>query len=370
MSDLSAEADIYLVPTGLISGATAKIALQLGQARPLAGGPLAFTACEVMIRQDETLASSVLPVNDVWGWAARRNAVVARRIDSLLAYLAAPRPPFAGLLLDRPRLMGVVNVTPDSFSDGGAFTNPYLAIFHALRLWEAGADIIDVGGESTRPGARPVALAEEIRRVVPVVRALAERGVRVSIDTRHAAVMTAALDAGAALVNDISALTGDPESLKVVVRRKAPVILMHMQGEPRTMQDNPCYQFAPLDICDALAERLSTCVQAGIDRANICVDPGIGFGKTVAHNIDIMGRLSVLHMLGCGVALGVSRKSFIATVSSVEPPQARLPGSLAATLVSLDQGVTLVRTHDVAETLQAIKVWQALHTKTFSPSPS
>ncbi|KAF0138533.1 MAG: dihydropteroate synthase [Rhodospirillaceae bacterium] len=360
---------LHLVPAGLVSGMAAAAALEQGQARLLAGGPLAFTACEVMICQGERVTATMLPLNRLRTWAARRGKNMIRGIDSRLDRLSAPRLPFAGLSLDRPRLMGVINVTPDSFSDGGAFANPYLAIFHALRLKEAGADIIDVGGESTRPNACPVAPAEEIDRVVPVVRSLAERGVLVSIDTRHAAVMDAAIKAGAAIVNDVSALTGDPESLPLVATRKVPVILMHMQGEPHTMQENPQYRLAPLDICDALAERVAACERAGITRADICVDPGIGFGKTVAHTLDIMGRLSVLHVLGCGLLLGVSRKSFIARISAAEPPQARLPGSLAATLAGLDQGVGIVRAHDVAETRQAANVWQALRTGTFPPCP-
>ncbi|VBB68990.1 Dihydropteroate synthase [invertebrate metagenome] len=352
----------YLVPIGLLSGDIAEIAVKLGRARLLVGGPLAFTACEVVARQGETIRSAVLPLDEVQAWAARENAT--QWIHTLLDRLSSRRPPFSGFSFERPRLMGVVNVTPDSFSDGGTLVNPRLALAHALRLKAAGADIIDVGGESTRPGACSVAPAEEIERVVPVIQALAERGVVTSIDTRHAAVMAAALEAGAAIVNDVTALTGDPLSLPLVASRKIPVILTHMQGEPHTMQRNPQYSLAPLDIYDMLAERLTVCLRAGLTRAGICLDPGIGFGKTVRHNLEILGRLAVLHTLGCCLMLGVSRKSFIAGVSAAEPPGARLPGSLMAALAGLDQGIGLIRVHDVAETFQAVNVWQAMRTAT------
>ncbi len=348
----------YLVPVGLVFGEASEIAVKDGRALPLVGGPLAFTACEVIARQPGgTITSTVLSLDEVRAWVKSTNSP---HFIQLLESLSNRRKPFAGLSFEKPRLMGVVNVTPDSFSDRGAFINPCRAIAHALCLKAAGADIIDVGGESTRPGAWPVAPAEEIERVVPVIRALAERSVLISIDTCKAAVMAAAIEAGASVVNDVTALTGDPDSLTLVARRKVPVILTHMQGEPRTMQKNPQYHMAPLDVFDALAERLAVCLQAGLARADICLDPGIGFGKTVLHNLEIMGRLAVLHMSGCVIMLGTSRKNFIAAVSAAEPPAARLPGSLTTALAGLDQGICLVRVHDVAETFQAVKVWQAM----------
>lgn len=258
--------------------------------------------------------------------------------------------------------MGIVNVTPDSFSDGGLYFNAARAIAHGRELVEAGADVLDIGGESTRPGAAPVTVEEELRRVVPVVRALAERGAVVSIDTRHAAVMRGALAAGARIVNDVTALTGDPDSLATVAASEAEVVLMHMQGEPQTMQADPHYVDAPLDVYDYLAGRIAACEAAGIARARIAVDPGIGFGKNDAHNVAILGSLGLYHGLGCAVLLGVSRKSFVGRLSAGEPPKGRLPGSLAAALGGLDQGVQMLRVHDVAETAQARAIWHAVTT--------
>jgi len=250
--------------------------------------------------------------------------------------------------------MGVLNVTPDSFSDGGAFLDPESAITRGRALLEAGADIVDIGGESTRPGAEPVAPAEELRRVLPAVRAFAEAGALVSIDTRHAQVMEAALVAGARIVNDVTALTGDPASPDVVRRSGAAVVLMHMGGDPRTMQTDPRYDDVMLDVLDYLEARIAACEAAGIARERIAVDPGIGFGKTLAHNLVLLARLGAFHALGTAVLVGASRKSFIAEAGGGEPPDARLPGSLAAALWAAGQGVKLLRVHDVAGTRQAL----------------
>jgi dihydropteroate synthase len=275
--------------------------------------------------------------------------------------LTAPREHWAGMRFNRPRIMGILNVTPDSFSDGGDHFDAAVAIASGKAMLAAGADILDVGGESTRPGARPLDPAEEIRRVEPVVRALAEVGAPVSIDTRHAAVMSAALAAGARVINDVSALTGDPLSVSVAARSGAPIVLMHMLGDPTTMQNDPVYACAPLDVLEYLEARIETCVAAGIPRARIAVDPGIGFGKRLRHNLQIMSRLSLLHLTGCAILLGASRKSFIASAADRgTPAKGRLPGSLAAALSALDQGVQILRVHDVAETWQAAEVWRGI----------
>jgi dihydropteroate synthase len=256
--------------------------------------------------------------------------------------------------------MGVVNVTPDSFSDGGETVVAAAAVERGRRLVEDGADIIDVGGESTRPGATPVSVADELARVLPVVRELAAAGVLVSIDTRRAEVMEAAIAAGARIVNDITALTGDPRALDVVAEAGVGVVLMHMQGEPRTMQLAPSYQDPARDVCRWLADRVAACEAAGIVRNRIAVDPGIGFGKTVAHNAAILARLGLYRDLGVAVVVGVSRKSFIARLSRDEQPHRRLPGSIAAALAAVERGSHIVRVHDVAETCQALAVWQAI----------
>jgi dihydropteroate synthase len=259
--------------------------------------------------------------------------------------------------------MGIVNVTPDSFSDGGLRLEAEAAIAHGAAMAQAGAQIVDVGGESTRPGAAPVPVEEELRRVLPVVRALAKMGAAVSIDTRHAAVMEAALAEGACVINDVSALTADRDSLSVAARSGAGIALMHMQGEPATMQDNPAYEDAALDVYDYLESRIGACERAGLGRERIVVDPGIGFGKTKRHNAEILGGLAMFHGLGCGILLGVSRKSFVAGASGGETPEKRLPGSLAAALDAVGQGVQILRVHDVAETRQALAVWDAVRGK-------
>jgi len=269
-------------------------------------------------------------------------------------------PSFAGLSLDKPRLFGVINVTPDSFSDGGEALALSEALKRGRAMLDDGADILDVGGESTRPGAEPVSAEEERARVVPVVKGLSEMGALVSIDTRRAEVMAAAIDAGAGVVNDVTALTGDQDSLGLVADRGVAVVLMHMQGEPGSMQENPQYENAAKDVFGTLKARFEACEEAGILRHRIAVDPGIGFGKTVDHNLEILNRLDIYRGLGLPVLLGVSRKSFIAKLSRGEAPKDRVPGSLAAVLAAWAQGVRMFRVHDVAETRQALAVAQAI----------
>ncbi|MSO98841.1 MAG: dihydropteroate synthase [Rhodospirillaceae bacterium] len=255
--------------------------------------------------------------------------------------------------------MGILNVTPDSFSDGGKFSSSASAIDHGLKLIEAGAHIIDVGGESTRPGAAPVDPEEEKRRVIPVVRALAEKGAIVSIDTRHATVMAEAISAGAKIVNDISALA-DPAALSVIAKSKASLILMHMQGEPGTMQKDPSYVWAPGDIFDFLKGKIDSCRAKGIGLERLSIDPGIGFGKTEAHNAAIIDHLAMFHGLGVPVTFGASRKSIIGKLNRGEGPAARLPGSIAVAIAAAERGTHILRVHDVAETKQALAVWARL----------
>ena len=326
----------------------------------LAGGPLRFSRCEAIWRAGGGASRAVLPVADLAPWAVAREAGQGARAEALLRRLSAPRAPIAGLSLDRPRVMGILNVTPDSFSDGGDRADPAVAVRDGLAMLAAGADILDVGGESTRPGAQPVSLEAERQRVLPVVVALAKAGAIVSIDTRHAAVMREAVAAGAAIINDVTALEGDPEALAAAAASGAPVILMHMQGEPQTMQANPTYDSAALDIYRYLAGRIEACAAAGIDPARVVVDPGIGFGKTLAHNLQLFEQLALFQGLGCAVLLGASRKSFISKLyPRATGPKQRLGGSLAAALFGLQRGVQILRVHDVAETCQAVALWQA-----------
>lgn len=351
---------LYMLPGAILSGGRAKRAVADRMAAWLCGGPLAFCAVELVLRDAEHRVSRRFTLPQLRYWTVRQTHATSRRVVELLARATERRPGFAGVASCQPLIMGVINVTPDSFSDGGRYLEMERAVSRALELMEQGADIIDVGGESTRPGADAVSPEEESRRVLPVVKALAERGIQVSIDSRHASVIGAAVEAGARIVNDITALAGDPASLKTAAAGGAQIVLMHMQGDPRTMQASPQYREVALDLYDFFAERIAACDGAGILRDRLCLDPGIGFGKTVEHNRDILANLTLFHGLGCPLLLGVSRKSFIARLSRGEEVDRRLPGSLAAAMMGLDQGVQVLRVHDVAETAQARAVWQAI----------
>ncbi len=257
-------------------------------------------------------------------------------------------------------IMGIVNVTPDSFSDGGDHATAEAAIAHGRKLLDQGAHCLDIGGESTRPGADPVTPAEEQRRILPVVETLAAEGAVVSVDTRNASTMMAAMSAGAMIINDVTALEHDAESLKVVAETGAHVVLMHMKGNPRNMQDEPAYNDVVEEVYSYLEDRVSLCREAGVPLAKIAIDPGIGFAKTDKHNLALIGNLDRFKDLGCGILLGVSRKSMIGRIAGESDPKARLAGSLALALAGVERGATLLRVHDVAETRQAVALWTAL----------
>lgn len=264
------------------------------------------------------------------------------------------------LRLDRPRVMGIVNVTPDSFSDGGAHDNTEAAVAHGLALVEQGADMLDIGGESTRPGAEPVPLEKELARVLPVIEQLhARTGVPISIDTFKPEVMRAAVAAGAGMINDVYALRM-PGALSAAAELGVPVVLMHMLGEPRSMQDAPHYDDVVGDVHRFLAERIFAAEMAGIDKKRLIVDPGFGFGKTAAHNLQLLAALSRLGELGLPVLAGLSRKRSIGEWTGRTQPAERVAGSLAAHLIAVQRGALLVRVHDVAPTVDALKVWAAL----------
>jgi dihydropteroate synthase len=281
------------------------------------------------------------------------------------------------------RVMGIINVTPDSFSDGGRYLDPRTAIAHGVELARQGADILDVGGESTRPGAEPVTLREELSRVVPVVEGLAERlpGVQISIDTSKSQVAERALAAGASLVNDVSALRGDPQMATVVASSGADCCLMHMAGEPRTMQRDPHYENVVQDVRSFLQERVAFAVAEGVREERIMIDPGIGFGKTIAHNLELLRRLDELVSVGRPIAIGTSRKSFIGAILAQargqdEPaaPGDRLQGTSASCVLALERGASVFRVHDVAAVRDALAMAAAtLHgawTKTNKTSPT
>ncbi len=254
--------------------------------------------------------------------------------------------------------MGIVNVTPDSFSDGGQFLDSRQAVSHALKLVEQGADILDVGGESTRPGAASVPEMEELKRVLPVLEALVKRGLAVSVDTQNARVMREAIDTGAAMINDVTALRGI-EAIETVTKSNAAICLMHMQGEPRTMQEVPVYQDVVHEVRGFLAERIAACEQAGIDRNRIVIDPGFGFGKTLEHNLALLKGLNRLVALGVPVLAGMSRKSMLGALTG-KPVDQREYAGVAANLAAVQRGASILRVHDVAAMKDALKIWQAI----------
>ncbi len=314
---------------------------------------------EVAVRVDGEVWRFKATHHALMSWAEDEGEDLVVHVGKLLEHIEPPVQSYAGLSVrKRPLIMGIVNITPDSFSDGGDNFQTDTAINHAREMVAAGVDILDIGGESTRPGAAPVSVDEELRRVLPVIRAVREFGVKISIDTRHAAVMKAAIEAGAHIINDVTALEGEG-ALETAASLGVPVMLMHMQGEPQTMQENPVYEDCALDVYDYLHERVRACEAAGIKRSDICTDPGVGFGKTLEHNMQILNRLGLYHGLGCAVLLGASRKRFITHICGDIAPKDRLPGSLVAALKGANAGVQMVRVHDVAETRQALDVWAA-----------
>jgi dihydropteroate synthase len=347
-----ADAKLYLRPIGLLYGDTSAKAVAEDVALPLAGGPIAFTAAELIEGTPRAARRSLIPAQEL---ARSRDA----DLGLLLKRVTAPRPPFAGLSLTRPLIMGIVNVTPDSFSDGSLYDTTEGAIVHAAELAKDGADIVDVGGESTRPGSDAVEEGEELTRVIPVLEGLAGFHAAVSIDTRKASVARAAAKAGARIFNDVSALTFDPESLAVAAETRLAVILMHAKGEPKTMHIDPRYDDVLLEVHDYLAGRMAAAEAAGIDRTRIAVDPGIGFGKTLDHTLQLLANLSLLHGLGVPLLVGASRKRFISGVSGGDTPQSREAGSFAVALGAAAQGAQILRVHDVAGTRQALSVWRA-----------
>lgn len=262
----------------------------------------------------------------------------------------------------RPSIMGVVNVTPDSFSDGGQFLSVQAAVDHGMRLLEQGADSLDIGGESTRPGAEPLSAQAEMDRVLPVIEALRQSTARpISIDTLKAKVACAAVQAGATIWNDVTALRGSEDAALVAAELGVPVVLMHMQGEPGTMQLAPHYEDVVAEVCAFLSERADAAMAAGVARDAISLDPGIGFGKTLTHNLTLLAHLDQIMALGFPVLLGVSRKRFVQALDpTATEPTDRLGGSLAAALAGALAGVDVIRVHDVRETVQALKVWQAI----------
>ena len=352
MADTESGAKLYFRPTGLIYGEAAELAVTEQRAAWLAGGQVAFTLLEIIDREDRDITSLYCPYNNL---RKSSDEVVVKALERL----TAPRPAIAGLSMAESHLMGIVNVTPDSFSDGGLYDTRATAMAHAGRLVRDGASIVDIGGESTRPGAQTVPEEEEISRVVPVLEGLRGLDAVISLDSRKASVMAAGIKAGAQMLNDVSALTHDDESLAIARDSGLPVVLMHAKGPPETMQENPRYDHVLYEVYDYLAERIRACEKLGLSRERLLVDPGIGFGKSREHNLTLISGLSLFHGLGVPVLVGASRKSFIGALVDEPEPQRRVPGSIAAALAALSQGVQILRCHDVRDTRQALLTWQA-----------
>jgi len=336
----------YLRPIELSWGADARRAIAAGRAGCLGGADkIAFSAVERITRDGESIDRDVVAYCDI-------------RDDPLLATVEQPRPLAARF--KPPALMGIVNVTPDSFSDGGLFAVPGDAIAQGLRLAEEGAAILDIGGESTRPGSEGVPEQEELARIIPVIEALAAAGHTVSVDTRKSAVMRQSARAGAQIINDVSALDHDPMSLAVAAELQLPVVLMHAQGDPKTMQRNPVYADAALDVYDWLDARIAACEKAGICRDLLIVDPGIGFGKTLRHNLEILQQATLFHGLGVGLMIGLSRKSFMTKLTGEKLAARRVMGSLGGAVHAALNGAHMIRVHDVEATRQALAVAAAI----------
>jgi len=325
-----------------------------------------------VLRHDNARPGTALTLADGWTWfdtveLRQRDASpvmipVSEVPSETLDRLTSQRAPICGLDFAAPRLMGILNVTPDSFSDGGEHYAHDVALQHARDMADQGAAIVDVGGESTRPGATEVPAREETARVIPVIRQIRKDGrVPVSIDTRKATVACAAHDAGAGLVNDVAGFSFDKELAPLCAEKNLPVCIMHAQGDPQTMQVDPRYDDVVLDVYDFLAERVNALIGIGIERHRIIVDPGIGFGKTQEHNLTLLRNMSIFHGLGCALLLGASRKRFIADIGKAPQPSDRVSGSVAVALAGVMQGVQILRVHDVKATRSALDLWSAIH---------
>ena len=336
-----------------------------GKVARLAGGLNWFAAVELLtIEGHQRVSIELVPVEGI-------EDRLGDRLAAQWKALTAPRAPLQlgerVIRLDQPQIMGIINATPDSFSDGGQFADAAAAAEAGADMASQGAAIVDVGGESTRPGARVIWEGDEIERIVPVIRQLVAGGAAVSVDTRKADVMTAALEAGARMINDVSALTFDQRSAEVVAASGAPVILMHHQGDPQTMQDDPRYDDVLVEVYLWLEERIEAAVEAGIARDLILIDPGFGFGKKVAHNLELMNGLALFHSLGCPIVIGASRKRTIGALSGEAAADKRLGGSIAFALKAVEQGVQIVRVHDAFETVQALRVWRGMRDQALTP---
>lgn len=361
LSDMKEGADIYLRPVHFIEspqqhdGLTAR----------LAGGMIWFSAVEVISRHDGNFARAIIPVSAWEDALAALPSAICERAETLFSRITAPRSPLQmgerTIRLDQPQIMGILNMTPDSFSDGGKHLDDVNAAASAgIALASAGAAILDIGGESTRPKAPVIWEGDEIKRVEPVIRQMANSGTAMSIDTRKAAVMEAAIAAGARMINDVSALLYDDRALEVAAASGLPVALMHAPSQSSDPHKNAGYGDTITEIFDWLEKRVDAVEAAGISRNKIMIDPGIGFGKSLSDNLAITNNLALFHAIGCPILYGASRKTMVGALSNEADVNERLGGSVFLAMKAVEQGVQMVRVHDVAETAQAIHVWRGL----------
>jgi dihydropteroate synthase len=351
---------VRLRPAGLLEGAAAAAAIDQGRALPLGGGPVTFAEVEALARAPGGGSISAYgTVADVLRWSAEQWPMLGERIANGLAAVVAPRRPWAGLALDHPRLMAMLDVSALSPSGGEDGFDPGFAIDQGRALLAAGADIVEVSSDATRPGATPLSADEEISRVEPVIRALVEAGAVVSIGARYAAVARAALAAGARIISDPTALAGDGQNLATAAESGAAVVLMHA-ADPHELDKTSRYEDAAFDVLDFLEARIAACEAAGIPRERLAVDPGIGFGKADPRSRALMERLTLFHTTGCAVVVGATRKPANARAGRGEAAKGRLGGTLAAALWAVSQGVQILRVQDVAETRQALIIRQAI----------
>ncbi len=362
LSEIPDGSKVYLRPVGCVSAGH----LNSSSSFDFAGTGVRYAGAVVYARcPAASIISGYFSADDLREQMNDCSPTVHASLNLQLDRLGSRRHPMSltsgkSLAFTKPLVMGVLNVTPDSFSDGGKFLDPAAAVRRARAMAAAGADIIDIGGESTRPGATPVWEGEEADRIIPVIEAMAAEGVALSVDTRHSFVMDKALKAGADIINDISALSHDPDSMAFAVSVSAPVILMHAQGDPKTMQENPEYDHVLLDVYDYLSACIDACLEAGISADRIIVDPGIGFGKRVVRdNVALINGLSLFQTLGCPILLGASRKRFVGAITGVDTAEERVIGSVIAAAKGAEYGANIIRAHDVAQTVEALKMVQA-----------
>lgn len=351
---LEGDVRLYLNPIGIIFRRSQSVS---GVALPLAGGPLSFMALEIIISAgSQRVYNVIFPVSSLSKFRGMLPQGLQDRFDFLLFNITEPRLPRLNLTFDRPLIMGILNITPDSFSDGGETLLTDNALLRIHSIIQEGADIIDIGGESTRPGSNSVTASEELNRLRPIFSGLAKISIPVSIDTQKSIVMEEALIAGATFINDVSALRHDTKSLDLILKMGAGVVLMHMQGTPSTMQNNPSYKDVVLEIFDFLEDRIDFCLKRGVPRSHLFADPGFGFGKTCIHNMTILRNLGFFHGLGVPLVVGLSRKRFLGELARESNPKNRLEASLAGAVLAASQGIQIIRCHDVSATRQALQI--------------